>query len=58
MLNIVEKIDEMDPANKHVFKLKQLTLEGLGRFEEARDAENSYRIFSGGQVEEEAPPEE
>ena len=58
VLTIVEKIDEMDPANKHVFKLKQLTLEGLGRFEEARDAENSYRIFSGGQVEEEAPPEE
>jgi len=60
VLSIAEKVDEMDPANKHVYKLRQLSYEGLGRFEEARDAENSYRIFSGGQVEEEegSPPEE
>lgn len=49
VLTIVEKVDAMDPANKHVYQLKKMALEGLGRFEEAADAENSYRIFSGGE---------
>lgn len=57
-LSLAEKVDQMDAANKDVFKLKQLSFEGLGRFEEARDAENSHRIFSGGQVAEEGPPPE
>ncbi len=45
-LVLVEKLDEMAPANKDVFKIKKLALEGLGRFEEAQNAHNSYLIFA------------
>jgi len=44
-LFVAEKVDKLAPANKDVFFLKKMALEGLGRFEEAKDAENSYKIF-------------
>lgn len=53
-----EQIDKMDPANKHVFQLKKMAFEGLGRFEEARNAQESYVVFSGGTMQEDGPPPE
>ncbi len=54
VVSICGEIDAMDPANKDVYYLKKLALEGLGRFEEAQDAENSYRMFRQAEF---APPE-
>lgn len=59
-LSLGDRVDEMEPANPEVFKLKKLALEGLGRFEEARDAHESMMVFSNSQgdmPEEEAAEE-
>lgn len=45
-LALVDKLDEMAPANKDVYKVKKMALEGLGRFEEAKNAHDSYLIFA------------
>ena len=45
-LSLVEKLDEMAPANKDVYKIKKMALEGLGRFEEAKHANDSYNVFA------------
>ncbi len=57
-LALSDKVDKIEPANKNVYQIKKLALEGLGRFEEARDAHNSYLIFSGqqGVLEKDGPP--
>jgi len=46
VLALVEKLDQMIPANKDVYLLKKMALEGLGRFEEAQDAQKSLLIFA------------
>jgi tetratricopeptide (TPR) repeat protein len=55
VVRICDRIDEMDPANKDVFYLKKLALEGLGRFEEAKDAHESYMMFLKGSGEDVKP---
>ena len=53
VLRVCEKADVMEAANKNVYFLKKMALEGLGRFEEAKDAEESYQIFAAADS---APP--
>ena len=55
VITISDRIDEMDPANKDVYHLKKLAYEGLGKFEEARNAQESYVLFA---KEAEEPSEE
>jgi Flp pilus assembly protein TadD len=61
-MELVAKSEALEPANKDVFGLKKMLLERLNRMEEARDAFESYQVFSkeeaGGAAEEGPPPEE
>jgi tetratricopeptide (TPR) repeat protein len=45
VLSILERVDQMDPASAEVYYMKKLALEGLGRFEEAKSAHESYLVF-------------
>lgn len=45
-LELVEQAAHMEPASKDVFGLKKLLLERLNRMDEARQAFESYRVFS------------
>jgi len=45
VLAVLERVDQMDPASPEVYYLKKLALEGLGRFEEAKAAQESYLVF-------------
>ncbi len=45
VLAILERVDQMDPASSEVYYMKKLALEGLGRFEEAKSAHESYLVF-------------
>jgi tetratricopeptide (TPR) repeat protein len=45
VLATLEKVDAMDPASPDVYYLKKMALEGLGRFEEAKSAHESYLVF-------------
>lgn len=54
VLSLAERVDEMDPASKHVFQLKKMAFEALGRFEEAKNAHESYLVFGGADTG--APP--
>ncbi|MDH5751280.1 MAG: tetratricopeptide repeat protein [Deltaproteobacteria bacterium] len=47
-LAAANKADEMESANKDVFLLKKLSLERLGRFDEAKTAFESYQAFTKG----------
>ncbi|MDH4249483.1 MAG: tetratricopeptide repeat protein [Deltaproteobacteria bacterium] len=44
-LSLANKADELEAANKDVYLLRKLALERLGRFEEARQAFESYQAF-------------
>jgi len=44
-LSLANKADEIEAANKDVFLLRKMALERLGRFEEARQAFESYQAF-------------
>lgn len=60
VLAVLEKVDQMAPANPEVFFMMKMAYEGLGRFEEAGNAEESYRVFKGqaAQAAQESPPAE
>ena len=45
VLAILEQVDRQDPANAEVYYMKKMALEGLGRFEEAKSAHESYLVF-------------
>jgi tetratricopeptide (TPR) repeat protein len=45
VLSILEQVDKMDPANPEVHLMLRMTYEGLGRFEEAKSAQESYLAF-------------
>lgn len=45
-MELVERAEELDSASKDVFGLKKMLLERLNRMDEARDAFESYQVFS------------
>lgn len=56
VLDILRRVDEMDPANPDVHLMMKMAYEGLGRFDEARTAMASYAAFKQ-QAEGGPPPE-
>lgn len=55
VLALLARVDEMDPANPEVQRMKKMALEGLGRFEEAKAAQQAYLAFKQRSI---APEEE
>ncbi|HKI96894.1 MAG TPA: tetratricopeptide repeat protein [bacterium] len=56
VLAVLEKVDQMAPANPDVYHMMKMAFEGLGRFEEAKSAQESYLVFK--QKAAPAPPTE
>jgi tetratricopeptide (TPR) repeat protein len=48
VLGVLERVDQMAPASPDVYFMKKMALEGLGRFEEAKSANESYLAFKRG----------
>jgi tetratricopeptide (TPR) repeat protein len=57
VLAILEQVDQMAPANPEVYYMMKMVLEGLGRFEEAKNAHESYLVFKRQSAPQPAAPE-